>query len=97
MKEIGRNDPCHCGSGKKYKNCHMGKSESAITSNKTMMYLVVFAVIVSIAVFSIFYNWDKSPAPNTRTNTNQAPTPPPPGEAPPGKVWSSEHGHWHDI
>jgi preprotein translocase subunit SecA len=20
---IGRNDPCHCGSGKKYKNCHM--------------------------------------------------------------------------
>jgi preprotein translocase subunit SecA len=21
-KEIGRNDPCHCGSGKKYKHCH---------------------------------------------------------------------------
>jgi preprotein translocase subunit SecA len=20
---VGRNDPCHCGSGKKYKNCHM--------------------------------------------------------------------------
>jgi preprotein translocase subunit SecA len=20
--KIGRNDPCHCGSGKKYKNCH---------------------------------------------------------------------------
>lgn len=19
----GRNDPCHCGSGKKYKNCHL--------------------------------------------------------------------------
>ena len=19
------------------------------------------------------------------------------GEAPPGKVWSPEHGHWHDI
>jgi preprotein translocase subunit SecA len=24
--QIGRNDPCHCGSGKKYKNCH-GKLE----------------------------------------------------------------------
>jgi len=24
-------------------------------------------------------------------------TPAPPGEAPPGKVWSPEHGHWHDI
>src|SRR5688572_8734652 len=21
--KLGRNDPCHCGSGKKYKNCHM--------------------------------------------------------------------------
>ncbi|MCL5781990.1 MAG: SEC-C metal-binding domain-containing protein [Patescibacteria group bacterium] len=21
-KEIGRNDPCWCGSGKKYKKCH---------------------------------------------------------------------------
>jgi hypothetical protein len=21
----------------------------------------------------------------------------PPGEAPPGKVWSPEHGHQHDI
>jgi len=21
-KKIGRNDPCPCGSGKKYKNCH---------------------------------------------------------------------------
>jgi preprotein translocase subunit SecA len=24
--KVGRNDPCPCGSGKKYKNCHM-KSE----------------------------------------------------------------------
>ncbi|CAG0944383.1 partial Protein translocase subunit SecA, partial [Anaerolineae bacterium] len=21
--KLGRNDPCWCGSGKKYKNCHM--------------------------------------------------------------------------
>ncbi len=25
--EIGRNDPCHCGSGKKYKKCHLEKDE----------------------------------------------------------------------
>jgi preprotein translocase subunit SecA len=25
-KKVGRNDPCPCGSGKKYKNCH-GKEE----------------------------------------------------------------------
>lgn len=26
---IGRNDPCHCGSGKKYKKCHLEKDEKA--------------------------------------------------------------------
>ena len=25
----GRNDPCHCGSGKKYKHCCLSKDESA--------------------------------------------------------------------
>ena len=28
-KEIGRNDPCPCGSGKKYKNCH-GKQQKVL-------------------------------------------------------------------
>jgi preprotein translocase subunit SecA len=28
-KELGRNDPCHCGSGKKYKNCHLARDEEA--------------------------------------------------------------------
>ncbi len=26
---LGRNDPCHCGSGKKYKKCHLAKDEEA--------------------------------------------------------------------
>ena len=26
--KIGRNDPCHCGSGKKYKQCHLAKDEA---------------------------------------------------------------------
>jgi hypothetical protein len=26
---IGRNDPCHCGSGKKYKQCHLAQDEAA--------------------------------------------------------------------
>jgi hypothetical protein len=28
-KAPGRNDPCHCGSGKKYKQCHLDKDEAA--------------------------------------------------------------------
>jgi len=27
--EIGRNDPCHCGSGRKYKQCCLAKDEAA--------------------------------------------------------------------
>ena len=27
MKKTGRNDPCPCGSGKKFKHCHLGKEE----------------------------------------------------------------------
>ncbi len=27
-KNLGRNDPCHCGSGKKYKQCHLGADEA---------------------------------------------------------------------
>ena len=26
MSKIGRNDPCPCGSGKKYKHCHLGST-----------------------------------------------------------------------
>jgi hypothetical protein len=27
MRKLGRNEPCPCGSGKKFKNCHMGHEE----------------------------------------------------------------------
>jgi tetratricopeptide (TPR) repeat protein len=30
MAKIGRNDPCPCGSGKKYKQCCLAKDESAV-------------------------------------------------------------------
>ena len=30
MKKIGRNEPCPCGSGKKFKNCHLGKEDDII-------------------------------------------------------------------
>ena len=27
--KLGRNDPCHCGSGQKYKKCHEAKDDAA--------------------------------------------------------------------
>jgi hypothetical protein len=35
--------------------------------------------------------------PNTPPQNQFTPAPQPPGQAPPGKVWSAEHGHWHDL
>ncbi|MFN0117573.1 MAG: SEC-C metal-binding domain-containing protein [Elusimicrobiota bacterium] len=29
MSTLGRNDECHCGSGKKYKKCHLDKDQIA--------------------------------------------------------------------
>ncbi len=34
MPKVGRNDPCPCGSGKKYKNCH-GRAEGVATAAAT--------------------------------------------------------------
>ena len=33
MSKIGRNDPCHCGSGKKYKKCCMANDEQEIANS----------------------------------------------------------------
>ena len=32
-KKLGRNDPCFCGSGKKFKNCHGAASQSLLNLN----------------------------------------------------------------
>ena len=72
----------------------MGTASAGINNNKNLLYLVIMAVIVMIAGFSIYYNAQQQPAQNS--NTQRGSISPPPGEAPPGKVWSAEHGHWHD-
>lgn len=37
MAKIGRNDPCPCGSGKKYKKCCMGKMDESIIGKMTRL------------------------------------------------------------
>ena len=32
---LGRNEPCHCGSGKKYKQCHLDKDEAGERAART--------------------------------------------------------------
>ncbi len=34
MKKIGRNEPCPCGSGKKFKQCHLGREDELVSREK---------------------------------------------------------------
>ncbi len=38
MAELGRNDPCPCGSGKKYKKCCLGEQQSADTAESDFRF-----------------------------------------------------------
>ena len=93
MDNQGRNDPCHCGSGKKFKVCH-----GEVTSNFNQQWVI--AGIIG-GIFLLFFFMDSGSSTTTITNSAiptsvipQART----GSAapPPGSVWSSAHGHWHD-
>ena len=45
--EPSRNDPCPCGSGRKYKNCCLEKDGSALTSKLGVAGLII-AVLVGL-------------------------------------------------
>ncbi len=107
--KIGRNDPCTCGSGYKYKHCCEGKERTFLTPTLLLAVLIVGGVAVAAMIGAL-----KSGPPAGRVwspehghyhnvgqgslaNPNRTPVPQPPGQAPPGKVWSPGHGHWHDV
>lgn len=48
----GRNDPCPCGSGKKFKQCCLGKKAEAAQGEKQVLPIVlaVIAVVLGIVV-----------------------------------------------
>ena len=97
--KLKRNEPCHCGSGKKYKHCH-----EATKNTKSNQYVII-GIIAVVFLAIIFINSDSSSSNQNVPVTaspllNQGGTSSkskPSGPAPPGKVWSQEHGHWHDA
>lgn len=82
-----RNDPCPCGSGHKYKHCCETAKSNAVTSRWMTALIGVIVVIGALIAMNTLSNTDRS----------QGGFGPPDGPAPPGKVWSYEHGHWHDA
>ena len=51
MAKIGRNDPCHCNSGKKYKKCCMASDEAADRAARPVQPAVVSARRPSLASY----------------------------------------------
>ncbi len=113
--KTGRNEPCHCGSGRKFKLCHGRESGNIASSQKLGWIVGVVVVAGAIAILASFRSADvddaapkkTAAATETALPSSPAPTPAPipagipgsqpPGPAPAGKVWSKEHGHWHDA
>jgi hypothetical protein len=48
-QKLGRNDPCHCGSGRKYKNCHAAKDEAGGPARRMLVGAFVLALVVTLA------------------------------------------------
>ncbi len=95
MQKLGRNDICHCGSGKKYKNCHMDNETSNRGMNQAFVITGILVALLAIGIVGYYINDANSGV--EAQGQGFTPSPPPSGEAPPGKVWSYEHGHWHDA
>jgi len=48
-EEVGRNDLCPCGSGKKYKRCCLGSSADPAATPKVMMPALIAAILGVVA------------------------------------------------
>jgi hypothetical protein len=81
----GRNEPCPCGSGSKYKNCCINEKARQHSRYLTVLVIAVATVAAAGVIPSLLPEKEKEkPALSSRTPR-------------PGKVWSEEHGHWHDA
>jgi hypothetical protein len=96
--QVGRNEPCPCGSGKKYKNCHAGKESENGLPRGLILLLIAIAALAALGFLpALFDRGEKASPKAVAAAPLAAPAAQPPGPAPAGKVWSKEHGHWHDA
>ena len=101
--KTSRNSPCTCGSGMKYKQC-CGPKEGKRSRMLVIVAVLIGSVILAGAMF-VSKDSNQQPAtagapvdPGAAGSPQPVPgSPQPPGPAPAGKVWSAEHGHWHDA
>jgi hypothetical protein len=61
MAKRGRNDLCHCGSGRKYKKCCEAKERGGTERSQALMIIVGGAVLAAIAIGIVAFTGDGSP------------------------------------
>lgn len=74
MSRIGRNEPCPCGSGLKFKHCCLNRPDRASMYMRILMGIAILVLLAGVAIAFLHE----------------------PGEQG-RRVWSAEHGHWHDV
>ena len=92
----GRNDPCSCGSGRKYKNCCEGKTRILGGKVPGVAIWVALAVVgVGVAAYAMLRP--------DRPETTENPVVPPDQRPAPytydslrNQHFDPVHGHWHD-
>ena len=55
MADISRNAPCPCGSGKKYKNCHLGKEAELSPQSKSRPIALILLTLVVLGVAGLVF------------------------------------------
>ena len=50
MTTVGRNEPCPCGSGKKYKHCCAVKAQRTPLGTKVLGSLIALALLTAAAI-----------------------------------------------
>ena len=84
--KLRRNDPCACGSGKKYKNCCLRKKAEQREKVQSSLVRGLFLAVIPLALVGI-----AAAVIAAYRGNDQA------GEEGPPRVWSAAHGHWHVI
>ena len=79
--KVGRNEPCPCGSGKKYKQCCLGKESEMPASQKLVMALIAALFLIGLVSVILTLSGDYEPSASSTPRE--------------GLVWSEEHQHWH--
>lgn len=80
-KKPRRNDPCHCGSGEKYKHCCQEKDESSALTSNLAMIAIAAALVLGLALA-----WNAFSGGGGGGGA---------GNCPPGTTWSPDHQHCH--